>query len=119
MINRLLLVACALAAGCSAPANPPPSTPPPPPSDPSAPPTPEPPVSGDLKADGASCLEAADCASGVCEGQGCGADAPGTCAPKARGCTRDMRAYCGCDGVTFHTSGSCPGKRFSARDACN
>jgi len=75
-------------------------------------------TSGDLKADGASCLEAADCASGLCEGQGCGADAPGTCAPKTRGCTRDMRSYCGCDGVTFQTSGSCPGRRFSARDAC-
>lgn len=68
--------------------------------------------------DGARCLAAADCASGICEGLGCGDDAPGTCAPAARACTKDLRTYCGCDGQTFRGSGSCPGKRFSARAAC-
>lgn len=82
------------------------------------PPEPTPPVPTAAKADGAACLEATECASGTCEGQGCGADQPGTCAPKTRGCTRDLRPYCGCDGQTFRTSGSCPGKRFSARAAC-
>lgn len=69
-------------------------------------------------ADGASCLTAADCQSGICEGEGCGADQPGTCKPKARACTRDLRAYCGCDGVTFRTSGSCAGRRYASRGEC-
>lgn len=76
------------------------------------------PPSGGLKADGASCLDSSECASYVCEGLGCTADKPGTCAPKSRACTRDLRPYCGCDGKTFRTSGSCPGRRFSARAEC-
>jgi hypothetical protein len=70
------------------------------------------------RAVGESCLAATDCASGVCEGQGCGADAPGVCAPASRGCTRDSRSYCGCDGQTFRASGSCPGRRFATKGAC-
>jgi len=72
----------------------------------------------EAKPAGASCLAAAECESGTCEDQGCGNDAPGTCAPAARGCTRDARQYCGCDGKTFTASGSCPGQRFSAKTAC-
>ncbi|MCA9711788.1 MAG: hypothetical protein KDK70_38485, partial [Myxococcales bacterium] len=75
-----------------------------------------PPVGGG--ADGASCLAASDCQSGVCEGQGCGDDQPGTCVPQSRMCTRDLQAYCGCDGATFRTSGSCPGQRYAARGEC-
>ena len=37
---------------------------------------------------------------------------------RQRKCTLDLRPYCGCDGVTFRTSGSCPGQRFSARAEC-
>lgn len=70
------------------------------------------------QADGAPCLVATDCASGTCEGLGCGAGAPGVCMPRARRCTRDRRAYCGCEGTTFYASGSCPGRRHSAREAC-
>ena len=70
------------------------------------------------KPDGAACLLGDECGSGVCEGQGCGADQPGKCMPRARGCTRDLRTYCGCDGKTFQASGSCPGRRFAARDKC-
>jgi hypothetical protein len=69
-------------------------------------------------ADGSPCLQASDCASGICEGQGCADDAPGKCASKARGCTRDRRPYCGCDGATFYGSGTCPGKRYSAAAEC-
>ena len=69
-------------------------------------------------ADGAACSVAADCMSGTCEGLGCG-DKNGKCAPQRRACTRDLRAYCGCDGKTFHGSGSCPGERFSKRGECS
>jgi hypothetical protein len=84
-------------------ANPPPATPP------------SPPTGG---ADGATCLAAADCASGICEGQGCDTATPGKCMPRARMCTQDYREYCGCDKKVFHGSGSCPGKRYLARGAC-
>ncbi|MBK9031737.1 MAG: hypothetical protein IPL61_10500 [Myxococcales bacterium] len=70
------------------------------------------------RAAGAACLVGAECASGVCEGQGCGADTPGTCAPAQRACTKDLRTYCGCDGATFRGSGSCPGQRYAAKGAC-
>lgn len=118
---RIVLIALTLTA-CGSP--PPPTTATPTPVEPAptpvepAPTTPEPTAGTSPKADGASCLAPAECQSGVCEGEGCGAEQPGTCAPKSRGCTRDLRPYCGCDGQTFRTSGSCPGKRFSARAAC-
>lgn len=72
------------------------------------------PVAG---AEGTPCTSAADCASGVCEGEGCGSN-EGRCAPEDRMCTRDLQAYCGCDGETFRASGSCPGRRFEHRGAC-
>lgn len=68
--------------------------------------------------DGAACLDGAECASGVCEGQGCDAGAPGTCASARRPCTRDRRPYCGCDRKTFFGSGSCPGRRYAAKGEC-
>jgi hypothetical protein len=70
-------------------------------------------------ASGGACLQGSDCSSGVCEGEGCGDDAPGVCAPAQRSCTRDRRPYCGCDGETFFSSGSCPGARFSQRGMCS
>jgi hypothetical protein len=72
----------------------------------------------DLKVDGDACLASSECASGTCEGQGCGPDEPGVCAPAKRGCTRDLRPYCGCDGQTFRTSGSCPGRRYEKKGEC-
>lgn len=71
----------------------------------------------EAKPAGAQCQAASECESGVCEGEGCG-DTPGTCAPAQRACTRDLRAYCGCDGKTFRASGSCPGQRYSAKAEC-
>jgi hypothetical protein len=67
---------------------------------------------------GASCLAGTECASGVCEGKGCGADAPGVCAATSRRCTRDRRAFCGCDGKTFFGSSSCPGGRYAKSGSC-
>ena len=40
------------------------------------------------------------------------------CKPKQRGCTRDLRTYCGCDGKIFKGSGSCPRQRHQPLAAC-
>lgn len=74
-------------------------------------------ASAALAAAGAACLEHSDCENGVCEGLGCGPEMPGTCAAQ-RPCTRDLRAFCGCDGVTFFTSSSCPRQRYQSSGAC-
>ena len=77
-------------------------------------------AAGDRKGepDGSPCLVGPECASGVCEGEGCSEDRPGTCAPRSRACTKDLRQYCGCDGKSFGASGTCPGRRFAARAPC-
>lgn len=67
---------------------------------------------------GSACLDGAACASGVCEGEGCGDDTPGVCAPDRRACTRDARPYCGCDGQTFVAGGNCPLRRYAHKGAC-
>jgi hypothetical protein len=72
---------------------------------------------GALRADGASCSVASQCASGICEGEGCGAE-QGRCAAKVAPCTRDLVTYCGCDGRTFQASGSCARQRYARRGAC-
>ena len=40
------------------------------------------------------CLAAAECSSGICEGEGCGDAQPGKCVAKSRQCTIDLRQYC-------------------------
>lgn len=67
---------------------------------------------------GSACLSHMACASGICEGQGCGQETPGVCASESRSCTLDLKAYCGCDQKTFFASGSCPNGRFDHVDAC-
>ena len=105
---RLVALAFAFAlAACGPQAAPPPSNT----TTPTAPPA-------GKAADGAACLAAADCTSGICEGQGCGPDAPGKCVSAARICTQDMQPYCGCDGKNFFGSGSCPGRRYASRGDC-
>lgn len=79
---------------------------------------PPPPEEGGATTPG-QCLSDADCDGGVCEGQGCGDDQPGTCAAADRMCTRDSRQYCGCDGQTFRSSGSCPGRRYASPGECS
>jgi hypothetical protein len=63
------------------------------------------------------CTSSEQCGPGLrCQGdQGC--DEPWTCKP-AVPCTKDLRAYCGCDGKTFQASGSCPGRPFAKREGC-
>ncbi|MCU0692260.1 MAG: hypothetical protein MUF54_12745 [Polyangiaceae bacterium] len=70
------------------------------------------------RVDGAPCSQHVQCASGTCEGMGCGENA-GRCVPTRRMCTRDLREYCGCDGVTFGASGSCPMKTYRHRGPCS
>ncbi|MBW2732432.1 MAG: hypothetical protein JRH20_08545 [Deltaproteobacteria bacterium] len=66
---------------------------------------------------GSRCSTADECESGRCEGEGC-APGRGRCTDNKRLCTSDLRSYCGCDGVTFRASGSCPGKRYHQRGPC-
>ena len=140
MRHATLLIPLALVlalAGCGGPPNPP-AQPPPSPAetppltkDPGAvkderplqPSTPLEPEGGSPdkpanRPDGAACLVPQECASGICEGEGCTDDRPGVCAARSRACTRDLRQYCGCDGKTFGASGTCPGRRFTSRTAC-
>ena len=72
---------------------------------------------GDRAPASSACTTGADCASGICEGQGCG-DGNGVCADALRACTQDFVEYCGCDGQTFGGSGSCPGKRYQHMGPC-
>lgn len=76
------------------------------------------PAGGAKKDAGAACDTAEDCASGTCEGEGCGA-MRGQCAAADRRCTMDLRKYCGCDGKTFNGSGSCPRRRFAKKGPCD
>lgn len=89
--------------------------------EPKAPPaekTPKAPPATDLDV-GASCLTADQCQSGVCEGMGCDDANPGVCAPAQRACTRDRRAFCGCDGNQFYGSSSCVGVRYAYKGMCD
>lgn len=104
-----------LVIGCPPPT--PPAGPPPPPVEETPPPPPDDEPEPPAGAAGAACDSAGDCESGICEGEGCG-PGQGVCASRERACTRDLRSYCGCDGVTFQGSGSCPGRRFSHRGEC-
>jgi hypothetical protein len=67
---------------------------------------------------GRPCLAGSECASGMCEGQGCDDQSPGRCAPSGRGCPRNHVPFCGCDGVTFHQSSGCPGQRYRHPGEC-
>ena len=126
-----LAVLIMLVSGCPAPT---PETPPPVPVDPEpattttiaepppAPlPTPEPATKPEeatgTRPDGSACDVGADCQSGICEGEGCDEEG-GTCMSSQRMCTRDLVAYCGCDGKTFRNSGSCPGRRYEKKGPC-
>ena len=66
---------------------------------------------------GAACRGPADCPpSMLCQGaMGCGV--PWRCVP-APGCTADLAPFCGCDGVTFAGSSTCPGQPYRSRGRC-
>jgi hypothetical protein len=67
-------------------------------------------------ADGDTCEDHDDCASGICEGEGC--DVPGRCVAANRLCTDDLVPFCGCDGMVFYGSSSCPEGRYDDALAC-
>jgi hypothetical protein len=125
MTRTSLLIAAVVTLAACPPAAPPPVPPgidqPGQPGEPGAEPNPAPVIDAappvGVAQEGAACSVGEDCASGVCEGLGCGPQ-EGTCAPTHRGCTRDLATYCGCDGSTFRGSGSCPGQRFAHRGPC-
>lgn len=67
----------------------------------------------------ASCTSSSDCAAGeTClGGEGCAI--PWHCGPAlGRPCTDDIAPFCGCDGVTFFGSSSCPPHPFQYRGPC-
>jgi len=78
---------------------------------------PQPPVQvpAPPRADGAPCDRHTDCA-GICEGPGCG-PGEGRCATD-RVCSDDVVLFCGCEGVTFVGSSTCPGARFEHAGPC-
>ena len=76
-----------------------------------------PPASTGARVDGSPCTTGAECSSGMCEGEGCGTD-EGRCMPKERACTKDLKAFCGCDGKTFRGSGTCPKRTWRTKGAC-
>ncbi len=63
------------------------------------------------------CASDRDCTDGSqCFGpEGCGI--PWTCQPP-RPCTDDLAPFCGCDGVSFRGSSTCPGRPYAHRGAC-
>lgn len=66
--------------------------------------------------DFARCLRAEQCKSGICEGEGCDDQHPGTCRPLMEGCGQMAVQYCGCDGKSFSSS-PCPRRRYRSRGA--
>ncbi len=82
-------------------------------------PTPIPPTTPAPALEPGTCHSSADCEGGVCEGLGCDDAHRGVCAPKMRPCTRDLRAFCGCDAVTFRSSSSCVGQRYASVGPCS
>jgi hypothetical protein len=119
MTRALLLAVAALVAACACPT---------PGKDPEAPagapapaPTPvvvEPaPAPAAKLADGAACSAGDECASGLCEGEGC-EPGQGRCVSDDRLCTTDLAPYCGCDGQTFHASSTCPARRYRQLGPC-
>lgn len=64
-----------------------------------------------------ACTDSSQCPGTICTGpEGCGTR--WTCATGPVGCTADLAPFCGCDGVTFYGSSSCPGRPYSRRGAC-
>ncbi len=80
-----------------------------------APPT-DAPIPGDAPR---TCITSADCRAGEECGAHEGCDTPSYCGPAlGRPCTADLAPYCGCDGVTFYASSTCPTRSYQHRGPC-
>ena len=67
-----------------------------------------------------TCTTTADCARGLecLGGEGC--SIPWTCQPAlGRPCTDDLAPFCGCNGMTFYGSSSCPSQPYLYRGSCD
>ena len=63
------------------------------------------------------CTNAEPCTGGaICVGEGCGET--WSCVFTAMPCTDDAAPHCGCDGVTFYDSSTCPTQPFAHRGEC-
>lgn len=65
-----------------------------------------------------TCTNETPCVGGVCIGMGCTGPA-WECVFTGMACTDDLAAYCGCDGLTFYDSSTCPTQPFADRGACD
>ena len=79
------------------------------------------PESGDAAVDGDNsapieCNGDNPCAAGVCMGASCSGS--WSCGATTVACAADLTDYCGCDGLTFQDSGSCPRKPFAYKGKC-
>ena len=75
------------------------------------------PASGGTTATGGrtTCSWNQPCATGLCVGDYCGL---GTCIVDGRDCTGSLIDYCGCDGVSFQDSSTCPKRPYAYPGAC-
>jgi hypothetical protein len=62
------------------------------------------------------CSAESPCLGGICTGTSC--DETWRCIPSDIGCTDDAAPYCGCDGVTFRDSSTCPSRPYAHRGEC-
>jgi hypothetical protein len=71
-----------------------------------------------MDAGAAPCRSSTDCPSGqLCDGApGCGT--AWSCRPQTEPCTRDLATWCGCDGVDFQASSTCPGRPYLHPGTC-
>ena len=65
---------------------------------------------------GAVCTNDVECVSGVCTGSSCGE--VWRCVETGIACTDDEAPHCGCDGVTFYDSSTCPRQPVMFRGSC-
>ena len=73
----------------------------------------------DAGSGGEACTPERACEGGlICAGGPSCGDA-WTCVATGMACTDDAAPYCGCDGVTFTDSGTCPTRPFRHRGACD
>jgi hypothetical protein len=65
---------------------------------------------------GPECSATSPCTAGTCVGSSC--SGAWTCVADGRECTDNLTQYCGCDGVTFSDSPTCPGRPYLYQGAC-